>query len=173
MSLIALYFSYKLLSHPIIKLLSYLAIAAIVIFSSLMFVPNLHFKYKNYMNNYGPYSPQWVPYSENIYKEASQQGKGLIIDFYADWCAACVELEMKTFNKKQIHELGKNFIWVKYDATSPGKDYQVVRDKYEIKGLPHIVFYNQSGEYKKESTLFGFENEFEFSKRLKKILHAQ
>ncbi len=164
------HFAQKLIFQRTLKMIILSLLVGGMVLSSAMSMPGLNYKFKSLFTAKDPYAPDWTTYSPNIYDVAKKQNKGLIIDFYADWCAACIELEKKTFNTQKVQELTKNFIWVKYNATIQPKDYETVRKKYNIKGLPHIVFYDEQGSYRKELTLFGFEDEQRFIKRLIKLI---
>lgn len=115
-------------------------------------------------------SISWQEYSKDIFNKAKQEGRGVIVDFYADWCAACKDLESDTFNGKEVQKLKDQFIWVKFDATQTSDKFDKLRKKYEILGLPHLVFYNPSGKWLKDETLTGFEDSKSFSERMKRVL---
>ena len=115
----------------------------------------------------------WQSYSVENLTKAAVEGKAVIIDFYADWCSACKELEEKTFKHSTIQKMGKNFVWIKFDATSLSEDLKRLSQKYSIIGLPHIVFYDTQGNYREELTLNQFENHASFAKRMKKVLEIK
>ncbi len=112
----------------------------------------------------------WEKYSVEVFAKAKSKGQPVIIDFYADWCAACIEMEVKTFSHKKIQAIKDQFIWIKYDATDTStKDFKFLQKKYEIPGLPWFVFYSSTGEHLKDLTLAGFENVDRFLQRLEKV----
>lgn len=116
----------------------------------------------------------WQTYSDETFAKARSEGKAIVIDFYADWCAACIEMEIKTFPTAKIQEIKDKFVWIKFDATdtsTPG--FEELRKKYEIPGLPWFVFYSPTGQHLKDLTLAGFENESEFRARLDKVLGSR
>ncbi|MCB0408402.1 MAG: thioredoxin family protein, partial [Bdellovibrionales bacterium] len=113
----------------------------------------------------------WQPYSEEALASAAQSGKAVVIDFFADWCAACVEMEVKTFPQPEIQKLKDQFVWLKFDATDASTpEFKTLQKKYNIPGLPWFVFYSKNGILLKNLTLAGFESEVEFSSRLKSVL---
>ncbi len=164
------YYCLKLVAFKNLKRVLSLFLFLGFIFAALGISPSGQKVINNFLKNKNSSAPHWNNYSEKLIKQAQAQGKGVIIDFYADWCAACHELEEKTFNQPKVHELGKQFIWIKYDATDTNDEFESLKKKYEIYGLPHIVIYNQKGAYLKELTLTGFEDEVSFAKRLQKAL---
>lgn len=112
---------------------------------------------------------RFIPYTEEAYVEAKANGKPMIIDFWADWCAACIEFEKKTFTNPKLVEFTKDFILLKFDATENSPLFDKLRSRYQIFGLPHLVFYNSNGEYQEGLTLTGFEEAPEFLKRIQSL----
>jgi thioredoxin:protein disulfide reductase len=114
--------------------------------------------------------PIWYKYSDELLEKAIQDKKPVIIDFKADWCLACKELELYTFSDQRVIELGTNFIWLEFDATSPSDALSELQKRYDIGGLPFVVIYNSKGEHVRRLTLTGFENADQFLNRMKEAL---
>ncbi len=108
----------------------------------------------------------WIPYSENVLQQAATESKPVVIDFYADWCVACKELEKFTFSTPEVQAYANRIVWVKFDATSPSPVFEELQKKYGIVGLPHLVFIDGKGKWREDLTLTGFEKAPEFVKRL-------
>ena len=91
---------------------------------------------------------QWHDYSEEILKQAAAQGKPVIIDFYADWCAPCREFEELTFHHSEVVAQAKNkFLMIKVDVTTGGNPlHQKLLKRYDVKGVPTIIFLDPKGE---------------------------
>lgn len=111
----------------------------------------------------------WQAYSEEKLQSAMAKAKPIIIDFYADWCAACHELDKYVFSSLEFEEATKDFTLLKFDATKDSSDLSELKKKYQIKGLPTIIFYNAKGELLQNLTLTEFENKENFLKRLDKV----
>jgi thiol:disulfide interchange protein DsbD len=80
------------------------------------------------------------PYSEQRVEEALAQGKSVLVDFRADWCAACLELEEKTFSNPDVAEAARHLVALKMDMTRvDDPKVQEARRRYGIAGLPHVV----------------------------------
>ncbi len=95
--------------------------------------------------------------------------KPVMIDFYADWCAACLELHEYTFTDPNVLEELKRFKLIKIDVTSFTKDDQLIMEKYGIYGPPSIVFYNTEKSELKSSQIYGFIDAEQFLKTIKEI----
>ena len=110
----------------------------------------------------------WQPYSEAAVAQAAKDRKPVIIDFWADWCAACHELEEQTFTDPRIRELAANFVLLKFDATKTTPELKALKEKYSIMGLPTLIFYNPNGVWIDALTLTQFEDAKKFEQRLNK-----
>lgn len=103
------------------------------------------------------YQNGWQAYSEEAVQKAKEQGRAVVIDFFADWCAACIELDEKTFSQKQFIENSRDLVLLKVDATETFPELADLQRKYKIYGLPTIVFIRANGEVDENLTLTGFE----------------
>ncbi|TRZ64508.1 protein-disulfide reductase DsbD [bacterium] len=101
---------------------------------------------------------------ENIEISIKTGNKPVMIDFYADWCAQCKELDQYTYTDKDVSELSKSFNTIKIDLT---KENKPITDRFNIKGLPVVIFMNSKGEEIKEMRVTGFLKPEEFIKRMK------
>ncbi len=109
-------------------------------------------------------SVDWKAYSETELGKASQM-KGVIIDFYADWCIPCKELDALTFSDPNVIKLSENFVNLKADMTkSVSPEVESLREKYNIIGVPTVLILNSKLEEIHRIT--GFVNAVEFSKYL-------
>lgn len=98
----------------------------------------------------------WQKYSLEMINQAKDTHTPVMIDFRADWCAACLELEEKTFSHTEFKELSRDFILLKVDATEETPENQKIIDQYEVKGLPTVVFLNRNGAVSKHLTFTQF-----------------
>ena len=103
---------------------------------------------------------------ESIEQSIQAGNKPVMIDFYADWCAQCKELDKYTYTNPEVVELSNSFNNIKVDLT---KENSSITDKFEIKGLPVVVFLNSNGEEVKELRVTGFLKPEEFKKKLNSI----
>jgi thioredoxin:protein disulfide reductase len=109
-------------------------------------------------------------YSDELLEQSKIEGKPVIIDFYADWCAPCRELENITFHDKKVVEYAaENFVLIKLDLTRKGNvAYKKLLKKYQVKGVPTIVFLDRKGKEIKSIRLVDFEPPELFLKRMNK-----
>lgn len=107
----------------------------------------------------------WQPFSPVLLDKAIANNQPVIIDFYADWCVACKELETRTFSDPRVIEKIKKFLPLRYDATRPSEEFESLRQKFNILGLPTLVIYDGK-EWRTDLTLTGFEDANAFLKRL-------
>ncbi len=113
-------------------------------------------------------SIEWKSYSDNSLSQSTSLNKGAIIDFYADWCIPCKELDASTFSNTKVIEESKKFITLKANMTKTlSPDVEQLRDKYKIVGVPTILILNSEG--KEIQRITGFINAKEFSEMLKKV----
>jgi len=111
-------------------------------------------------------SVKWKPFTQDALAEIS--GKGVIIDFYADWCIPCKELDAATFSDPKVIELSKEFETYKANMTkSLSPEVESIRQQYNIIGVPTILILNSKGEEKERIT--GFINAEEFYKIISEI----
>jgi thiol:disulfide interchange protein DsbD len=134
------------------------------------------FKLRPYLMNkmvqVTPVSQEVLPfqkYSETAFKQAIESHKPIMIDFYAEWCVACKELEQYTFSNPRVQTLLQDFVLFKVDATNDSPELSELKKLYQIKGLPSVQFYNLKGEWKNKLTLTEFEEVSQFAERLKKV----
>ncbi|NNG27752.1 MAG: thioredoxin fold domain-containing protein [Ignavibacteriaceae bacterium] len=111
-------------------------------------------------------SVEWQKYSKEAVSNIND--RGVIIDFYADWCIPCKELDALTFTDPKVIELSKEFDTYKADLTkSLSPEVESLREKYKIVGVPTVLILNSSGEEMNRIT--GFVNAEEFYKILSEV----
>lgn len=110
----------------------------------------------------------WQMYSERLIDEAAKNKKPVIIDFWAEWCAACHELEEHTFTDMRVRAMSENYVLLKFDATKDSDKLKELKKRYRIQGLPTVIFINPNGVWIDALTLTQFEKPEAFLKRMEK-----
>jgi len=108
----------------------------------------------------------WQKFSAEKVVQAKAEGRPVIIDFYADWCVSCVEMDELTFVKESVVKRSKSFMMLKVDATEDFEGLKEIQNQYEVFGLPTMIFIDKNGNVVKEQTLTGFEKAELFIKRM-------
>ena len=98
----------------------------------------------------------WTPFSEDELNRAIANKQPVLIDFYADWCGACHELEEKTYTNPEFIQMSKGFKLLKVDATKDTDAVQSILKKYQVQGLPTVVFINRNGDLLPDLTFTQF-----------------
>jgi len=108
---------------------------------------------------------EWHPYTETAVIGTQ---KAMIIDFYADWCIPCKELDAMTFTDPEVIQQSKKFNAFKADLTkSLSDEVSSLRTKYNIVGVPTVLIINSRGEEVQRIT--GFVNSNEFLKIIQNV----
>jgi len=103
---------------------------------------------------------------------SSTEGKPMIVDFTADWCAACKELEHFTYTDQAVISCAAEFVPVMIDGTEKTPEFERLRKKYKVVGLPAVYFVCPKGEVVSELTLKGFEPADMFLRKMNDALAA-
>ena len=113
-------------------------------------------------------SPEWEKYTTEIYEASLNSNDKIIIDFYADWCIPCKELDALTFSDPEVIKALSEFNSYKVDMTKTMSDETaLIREKFKIIGMPTVLLIDSKGEEIHRIT--GFLNAEEFLKLISDI----
>lgn len=115
----------------------------------------------------------WDLYTDEKLAIALEARQPVVIDFYADWCAACKELKSKTFSADEVSSHSSQIRWLFFDATHSSRKLEELKEKYKIVGLPTVLFFNREGTLRTDLTLSGYEGPKKFKERLTKLLSGE
>ncbi len=108
-------------------------------------------------------SVRWEKYSPAALEEAAQNKKPVVMDFYADWCIPCHELDQFTYSNPKVIRALDRFARIKVDLTSSDDpSAEKIIEKFEIAGVPTILFLDSTGKEVKKIRTPGFVDAKEF-----------
>jgi thiol:disulfide interchange protein DsbD len=94
---------------------------------------------------------------------ASASGKSVMLDFYADWCVSCKEMEKYTFPDPKVRAALANTVWLQADVTANDATDQALLKHFGIFGPPTIAFYGPDGAERRNYRVVGFMKTQEFA----------
>jgi thiol:disulfide interchange protein DsbD len=101
---------------------------------------------------------QWQKYEAPALASARAAGKPVVIDFYADWCLPCKELDHKTFTDASVVGELDRFVRLKADLTAADDPRAVaLAEQYKVLGMPTLVFIDAAGNEVADARLTGFQ----------------
>lgn len=112
----------------------------------------------------------WEPYEPQRLVTAMQENRPIVIDFYADWCITCHELEQFVFTHPGVVEHLSEFTRIRVDATDfeDPKAAEIMK-RYGVFGLPTVVFLASGGREVEDARVIGYVSPAEFVKSLNMV----
>ncbi|MCF6280658.1 MAG: protein-disulfide reductase DsbD [Candidatus Polarisedimenticolaceae bacterium] len=100
---------------------------------------------------------------------ASNQDRPVMLDFVADWCVTCKEMERYTFSDPKVINALSNHVLLQADVTeNDAQDQALLQGHFGMPGPPAIFFYNQAGEEQRPYRVVGFMTADEFAANINK-----
>lgn len=103
---------------------------------------------------------------EAAWKLAKENKQLVLLDFYADWCVTCKEMEVLTFNEKNVANKLAAYQLIQVDVTKNTADHQAILKRYALFGPPAILFFDRSGQEQVTNRVIGFMKPERFLERL-------
>lgn len=103
---------------------------------------------------------------------ATQQSKPVMLDFYADWCVSCKEMEHFTFADPEVQQLLSQFVLLRADVTPNDEQDQALYKNFGIYGPPAILFFDSHGQEQYAYRVIGFMPAKQFRQHLKHLLQS-
>lgn len=106
---------------------------------------------------------------EQVLARAKSEGRPVMIDFFADWCAACKELDRETYPATEVISESGRFVTVKVDATNSDDALDALMERFGVEGLPTVAFVSSNGELLRAPRVTGFLEPRSFVVEMKKV----
>ncbi|NND92185.1 MAG: protein-disulfide reductase DsbD [Granulosicoccus sp.] len=107
---------------------------------------------------------------QQVVSEASSRNRPVMLDFYADWCISCKEMEAFTFSDSRVQSLLKNAVLVQADVTANDDADKALLKKFDLFGPPGIIFYDVSGQELPAARVIGFMNAEKFGSHVQRFI---
>ena len=107
---------------------------------------------------------------EKAIADASANGESVMLDFYADWCVSCKEMEHYTFKDPRVIKALGPMVLLKADVTDNTEQHAVLMKHFGLIGPPATLFFGADGQERKALRVIGFMEADEFLSHVKQVL---
>ncbi len=104
---------------------------------------------------------------DNEIAAASAAGHTVLLDFYADWCVSCLEMEAYTFSDSEVQAALSNTVWLQADVTDNDPIDQELLNRFGVFGPPTIIFFGEDGQQRHGYEVVGYMKAAEFVKHVR------
>lgn len=77
--------------------------------------------------------------------KAGARQKPVMLDFYADWCTACQDMEKHVFSKNTVQDLLDDYVLLQVDVTANTREHKKILDQFGLFGPPSVIFFDREG----------------------------
>ncbi|MFZ5374524.1 MAG: protein-disulfide reductase DsbD [Campylobacterota bacterium] len=89
---------------------------------------------------------------------SQSKGKKVMLDFYADWCSSCKELDEITFKDPQVIASLKDYVLVRADVTADTESEKALTKRFGLFGPPAMIFFDENGQTVQGADLIGYKD---------------
>jgi len=100
---------------------------------------------------------------------AENKGKKVMVDFYADWCTSCKELDEITFKDPAVIQSLNDYLLIRADVTADTDAEKALTKRFNLFGPPAMIFYDENGAVIQGGDLIGFKNAEDFLSHIKTL----
>jgi thiol:disulfide interchange protein len=91
---------------------------------------------------------RWMKDWQQAVRAAKEQNKGLIVDAWAQWCAACLKMDAEVWNEPGVEALiNQHFIALKIDFTESNPQSEELTKRWDLSGLPAVGIYPAGSDF--------------------------
>ena len=109
----------------------------------------------------------WTPYSKKALEDSIAHHKPVVIDFFAEWCPNCHEMDRVVFTLPQIQAKLAQVTTLRMDVTDQeDPEVQKIAQEYGIEGVPTVIFLDSHGKEIENSRVIGFVTPEDFAQSL-------
>ena len=106
-------------------------------------------------------------------RAAKEAKKLVLLDFYADWCISCKEMEVNTFANPEVSNVLQQFVLLQADVTKNSPENQALLKRFGLFGPPGILIFNLNSQELQDQRVIGYMPPQRFVERFKKISESQ
>src|SRR5690606_1010138 len=118
------------------------------------------------------HAAEWIPNLEQALERAAAEEKIVMADLFAEWCAACKEFDQITFADSGVRAALDELVVARIDFTSLDEYATAISERYDVPGLPCILFLRPDGSEIPGTRLLGFVGPEAFLEHLKRVADA-
>jgi thiol:disulfide interchange protein DsbD len=104
---------------------------------------------------------------------AAASGRSAMLDFYADWCVTCIEMEEYTFIRPEVQAALANTVTLQADVTKNDAEDRALLKRFGVFGPPWIIFFDEHGKERDGYDVVGFMSAEEFAAHVRRAVPLQ
>ena len=93
----------------------------------------------------------------------------VMLDFYADWCVSCKEMERYTFSDPQVQAKLAGMLLLQADVTANSAEHKALLRRFRLFGPPGIIFFDRNGREIEQLRVIGYQPAASFLKTLERV----
>ncbi|QPK61945.1 protein-disulfide reductase DsbD [Methylomonas sp. LL1] len=106
---------------------------------------------------------------EQKLQQARASHQWVMLDFYADWCVSCKEMEVYTFTDSRVKQQLNGFVLIQADVTENNDDDKALLRRFNLVGPPGIIFFDPAGQERANKRVIGYQDAATFVNLLKQL----